>query len=501
MVISCSTACFGVFSCTFEDSTSSPKQNIQLFIQYFNGSHQYLVRAMASVGELRKAVANQRAVSPLSITMIFHGKILSDDSETLAAAGLIAGSTVHCDFHTLRGGVGSKFILSDDLREKLSKTPSGRHQRFSITRPGLSEIIPKLLLIANGRGFTGDDITSHDLAALFQGKSWKNGKWTEEKDKKLQFHPMDKFQEHYSGKMPTRMISYTWASFGLIKVLNRFLNECEKLFSQIENSEATYWCDILFNDQNHPDMKLYLGIADGLYSAAERHFAFLFGGMMARARCIAEIITRFLAALKVMGLWKECQDNTDAVIKGGELLSKGDPAFTTFVTVEGLTDLVKDVLEDGKGRYGSVDRFGTLQAFDDNDLKDIKEMALRMAANPEAFNFLMTVIRSAVLSRHADQHPVRSAHPSIASLLTAAPTPSAHPGPGRAPARAPPAPHTRPPLTQRCLQPPPSVARSDWSHAWERERGGGHESGALFVWRALERERRERGRMRRRVTN
>ena len=104
-----------------------------------------MVRAMARVGELRKAIAKQRGVSPLSITMRFHGKFLSNDSETLAAAGLITGSTVQCDFHTLCGGVGSKFILSDDLREKLTKTPSGRHKKYSITRQGLSEMMPKYL--------------------------------------------------------------------------------------------------------------------------------------------------------------------------------------------------------------------------------------------------------------------------------------------------------------------------------------------------------------------
>ncbi len=355
-------------------------------------------------------VAKHTGVSPVFITIRFQCQYLSFDPATLAAAGLTTGSTVQCDLHTLHGGVGSKFIHSDDLREKLKMTHSGNHGKYSITRKGLSEIFQRLLRIAKEeRGFEEKDMTSHDCAALFQGKSWKSGQWKGEKDEKLQFHPMDRFPELYSDKMPDRITTYTWTMFKLIGHLPQFLDACEEMVPTSPNGETTYWMDILFTCQNSHDIKLYLSIADGLYSGAEFHFAFLFGGMLSRAWCNAEIVARFVAALKSLGLWTESQDRTDAIIRGGELLREGRPAFTIFVTVEGLTHLENDAIKDGHDKY-SVDRFGTMQALDANEKREIQGQTLQIFLRAEAFNFMMVMVRSAVLLRHADMHPVRRAH-------------------------------------------------------------------------------------------
>ena len=365
--------------------------------------------ANSTYREMKNVISKQlkaRGLPRASFRIRYEGKALSDDSASLADIGLISGSTVQVDFCCLRGGVGaSKFVMSDALRADLQLTQSGRHGKHSITRQGLAELFRRLLPIARQRGYTKDDLTSHDCAALFQGKACKDGAWTAGKDPRLQFHPMDKFPELYSDKIPDRMISYTWAGFMLIADLPLFLDEAERLAPPSADGGApSYWLDIVFTCQNSPDIKLYLRIADGLYSGAELHFAFLCGGMVGRAWCNAEIVTRFLAGLRAHGLAGPGQDRTDAVIRGGELLAAGDGAFTIFVTVTGRTDLKKDILADGK-----VDRFGSMAAFDANDLQEIKDSTLAVFASAAAFNFAMVVVRNAVLSRYADRHPVRRA--------------------------------------------------------------------------------------------
>ena len=215
---------------------------------------------------------------------------------------------------------------------------------------------------------------------------------------------MDKFPELFSDKMPDRMKSYTWAKYGLIQELRYFLDECEILAPPNAYGETTYWVDILINDQNSPDIKLFLDIADNFYSASAMHIADLFGGMLDRAWCNLEIATRFLSGLKTKGLWKDGQENTAAIIRGGELLSEGDPAFTIFVAVEGLTDVEKDI-----ACKDTVDRFGGLKAFDQNDLREIKRGILEVYGSAEAFNFTMVVVRNAVLERYANNHQARLA--------------------------------------------------------------------------------------------
>jgi hypothetical protein len=310
----------------------------------------------------------------------------------------------------LRGGgrhIKFQFKMSDALCEMIKKTPSGKHRKYSITRKGMSKIFSKLLVIAREeRGFVGKDLTSHDCAALFQGKSWICGRWAENKDERMQFHPMDKFPQHFSDKMPDRVLSYPWAEFGLIEILPLFLDACEQ--EVLAEDDTTLWLDILFTDQNSHDIKLYLKIADQLYSEAELHFAFIFGGLLSRAWCISEIITRFRSFLIRLGLWKEGQDNTQAVIHGGELLRDSCVASTIFVFVKGFTDLNRDVT-----RYGNFDRFECMAAFDPNDLREIKESILALFGTAAAFNFMLVVVRNAIISRYAARYPVRGDSPPL----------------------------------------------------------------------------------------
>jgi hypothetical protein len=413
--------------------SSASGARIQVFLQIDGviGTKEISVPARTQK-QMKWAVAKQLKAwgfLHVSFCIQYGGKVLSGDSSLLADLGIVSGSTLHVKFYNRRGGVGgSKFILSDDLREKIKRTPSGRMRKYSITRRGLTEIFPKLLYKAKAeRGFEKDDLTSHDCAALFQGKVWSNSphyegeslddpkkEWKEssgwavtEAQESLRFHPMEKFPTIFSANWPDRMISYTWANFFLIRHLPRFLAACEELVPPSAEWEATYWLDILANDQNSPDIKLYLDIADGLYSGAAYHFGFLCGGMLTRAWCNHEVVTRFLAGLKALGLWVEGQrDRTDTIIRGGELIGKGSPAFTLFVVVKGLTHWNKDLLADGSGNWG-VDRFGTMQAFDAGDRREIQGRALRVFSNPAAFNFAMAVVRDGVILRHSTLHPVR----------------------------------------------------------------------------------------------
>lgn len=413
-LISMRTCCTEIFSCTQEK-----KERFQVALKCAKETHQIFVSAKDTVKKLRRTAAKQLGVSFLKISIRFGGKILNDDSTSIADVGIISGSTIQWDSFNLRGGCGnSKFNMSDELREMLEKTPSGKHGKYSITSNGMSKLFPKLLLIARQeREFEGEDLTSHDCAALFQGKSWENGRWTAEKDVALQFHPMDKFPDLYSDKMPDAPISYPWKNFGLIRDLPQFLDACKK--EVVDEFETTLWLDILFNCQNSPDIKLYLKIANGLYTGAELHFAFLFGGLLTRAWCISEIVTRYRSALTKSGLWKEGQDNTEAVIKGGELLREGHPAFTIFVTVQGRTDLFKDVV------WGGVDRFGRMKAFDPEDLAEITSQILQIFGIAAALNFMLIVVRNAVISRYAALHLVRRPRPPPPSPRPVMETPPA----------------------------------------------------------------------------
>ncbi len=139
--------------------------------------------------------------------------------------------------------------MNAELLELLKETPSGKFKKYSITRANMLTLLHVLLGIAKKeRGFQKDDITSNDLQALFQGKSWVNGAWAEMGDiNALQFHPIEKFPELYSDKMPDRIISYPWKGFGLLTDLQLFLYGCERL--KPAESDATLWLDILYNLQ------------------------------------------------------------------------------------------------------------------------------------------------------------------------------------------------------------------------------------------------------------
>ena len=305
--------------------------------------------------------------------------------------------------------------FSEKLPDLLKKTKSGQNMLHSLKRHGIPPLFAALLYIAQSeRNFTGDDLTSHDCAALFQGKKFANGNWGEA-NPLLQFHPMDRpeLAIYYSSKMPDHMISYTWANFGLIKHLPLFLNTYETLVPESASEESTFWLDVVFNDQNSPNMTLYLDIAELLYSGARYHLALLFGGMLSRAWCAAEIKARFLSALKALGLLPEGKDKSAAVIKGGEHIRNGNRAFTTFVAVQDITNLDSDVC----GNY-DVDRYAKLSAFEEDDLRIIKESILEAFGCKEAFNFYMAVIRNAVLCRHAELNTVRRARPSCHESFT-----------------------------------------------------------------------------------
>ena len=115
------------------------------------------IKANSNGKKMKRAVAKLlrvRGVQHFSFSIQFEGKALSDDSTSLAELGLLNGSTVQVDLNILRGGGGSGF--SPELFEMLNKTPSGKYGKFSITREGMSNIVPALLEIAQKESaFTG----------------------------------------------------------------------------------------------------------------------------------------------------------------------------------------------------------------------------------------------------------------------------------------------------------------------------------------------------------
>jgi hypothetical protein len=298
---------------------------------------------------------------------------------------------------------------NERLRALLASTPSGKWGKYSLTRDGLEKVTHKLLGVAKERGYQKDDFTSHDLQALFQGKIWKDedAGWCgvpSDEQAKLIFHPMDKFQAYYSDKMPAVLITYAWKDFRLITDLPRFLDEYEKIVkseSPGSYQERTYWIDIAFNDQNCPDITLYLEIADILYAESERHAAFLFKATLNRAWCCHEAATRLKAA---MTAWRLNEEQVAALIRAG------DPACTTFVMVPGRTALERDVW----GKAGeSRRRFDSMEAQVPSDLLAIRSAILARWETPAAFDFAMVVARNAALAKYAQMHPVRPPPPSF----------------------------------------------------------------------------------------
>ena len=307
--------------------------------------------------------------------------------------------------------------FSTELYELLLHTRCGKAGKFSITEAGLLKLFANALELAKEtRNFNGNRITSHDFCALCQGKRWNSEQRCWARNSVYErFHPVDKWPECYSEKMPTTAITYPWKDFDCLDYLPQFLKGVEERLGR--NDERTYFFDVVFNDQNDPDITVehrgevfkgilfYLKVAELVYEGAKEHVAFMFNRAMMRAWCAAEAATRGRSIMRTRGIFEE---------DVGELILQGDTDCTVFIIVEGLTDLENDVWK------CSDDAYDQLQAFDPNDLKSIRDQIDTSHGGKPGFDFLISVLVGSALSAYASLHSVRDPR----RLLARAPRPT-----------------------------------------------------------------------------
>ena len=286
-----------------------------------------------------------------------------------------------------------------DLSEKMKNTVSGRCRRFSISLEGIIQLVDGLLRISREeRGFIGDDLTPHDCAALFQGKTFHSGEWSNERDLSLQFHPMDRFPDLYSEEWPACTVSYPWGGFKLKKYVKLF---AEALYAGSRCPRGTFFFDIFFNCQNTTDTKLYLSVVDDLIFLTDCHFLCLKDTMLSRGWILHELCSRLRSIIirfRLMGSESSNTAMTGAIIRLGEMIRQGRTALV-FGIVKGITDLNKDLFK------GSSDLLGSCVVFDPNDLTEIKAHAVGYFGGLEAVNFALKVVSDSALATHADNHP------------------------------------------------------------------------------------------------
>ena len=287
----------------------------------------------------------------------------------------------------------------DGLREKLKGTQSGLWGLYSITRANIAALVAAILIIAGERGFVGNDLTSEDCRAVFQGKTWTTTGWSKEGMETLKFHPIEKFPHLYSSEMPERIASYTWFKFTLRGNLGQFLDQLEALHPPNVDGTTSYWLDILFSDQNSKQMALNLEIADHYYHLTKFHFACVCRGMLSRIWVIHELIVRLKSVIILFRLMEGGKSLTDAIIEVGKRIMNGDPSCTIFVTVQSLTNLDEDI------GWDKTNRLGDAKASVASD-KDAITDKTKQSIGIEAANFAIKLLADAAITNYANRRPV-----------------------------------------------------------------------------------------------
>ena len=141
--------------------------------------------------------------------------------------------------------------------------------------------------------------------------------------------------------------------------------------------------DILFNDQNAPDMGGQLAAAELVYRWAPFHYALMLLDPFSKGWCLYELLIRILAGMAALGLARAAE----LVL----LILRRDARFTRLVIVEGLTNVDNDVT----GTF--YDRFGEMTTFKPSDMADIKRAIVEKVGSAAAFNLLVSSYRHAAI--------------------------------------------------------------------------------------------------------
>jgi hypothetical protein len=141
--------------------------------------------------------------------------------------------------------------------------------------------------------------------------------------------------------------------------------------------------DILFNDQNAPDMGGQLAAAELVYRWARFHYALMLFDPCSRGWCLYELLVRILAGMAALGLARAAE-----LVP---LILRRDARFTRLVIVEGLTNVFNDVT----GTF--YDRFNRMTTFKPSDMADIKRAIMDKVGSAAAFDLLISSYRHAAI--------------------------------------------------------------------------------------------------------
>jgi hypothetical protein len=144
-----------------------------------------------------------------------------------------------------------------------------------------------------------------------------------------------------------------------------------------------FWLDVFFNDQNDKDISRVLSKAELGYIESQYHYALMKNQPLSRCWCLFEFMVRILAGMRAKGLAR-AEDITPFILDR-------DPLFTRLVTVDGLTDMERDV----QGEY--FDKFGNMSAFDNSDLSKIRARILEVCGSAGVFNWILNYYRAAAV--------------------------------------------------------------------------------------------------------
>jgi len=270
-------------------SLTTPQVTVQL---PGAGERHLRVSPGASVADLlasATAGAKLAGGGSLPACAVFCGARRLRAGATLAAAGVADGARLE-----VRPTVGGGMRPGQAASGGLAVQPAAKawHSYRSITRAGMRAVFAEARTLLRGMGYTGK-MTSHTLQGLFKntlkaadGKTCLDGP--------APFHPAERWAGHYSAHIPTIVVTYTWA-MDLENELDKFMDAAERMLglSAAEKKKATWWLDILFNDQRGLEaMDVVLRRARRCYLMGENHVAFLKNGIFKRGWCCAELAYR-----------------------------------------------------------------------------------------------------------------------------------------------------------------------------------------------------------------
>lgn len=180
------TCCSDLFSRAFGSEKATERSKFLVFLRLGNEYQQLCISAKANVGDLRRAVGKKKRMSSRLIIIRLGGKVLRDDFASLESAGLVAGSTVHCDLLALCG-CGFSSIPVENLKPLLNAIKVD-YESWAASQKQCNKVWSGL---------------SNDVQAYFKAEK---------------INPTEKYSQFYSKCRHSIATSYVWSVIGLFQM-------------------------------------------------------------------------------------------------------------------------------------------------------------------------------------------------------------------------------------------------------------------------------------------